>query len=74
MADTYRMFEERFDRMDKNLDRMLELTGMLRVTNKRLVGLDQEARQPLLATVADDLEPDTKTGKRTEGASAAENE
>ena len=34
LADTYRMFEEWFDRMDKNLDRMSELTGMLRATNK----------------------------------------
>ena len=47
--------------MDKNLDRMLELTGILRVTNKRLAGLDHEAWQPRLATVVDDVEPDTKS-------------
>ena len=65
------MFEEKIDRMDKNLDRMSELAGMLRATNQRLAGLEHEARRSRLATKAD-VEPDTKTRKCTEGASAAD--
>ena len=65
------MFEERFDRMGKHLDMMSERTGMLRATNKRLAGLEHEARRPCLATEAN-VEPDTRTRKRTEGASAAD--
>ena len=57
--------------MDKNLDRTLELTGRLRATNHRLAGLEHAARQPRLAAEAD-VEPNTKTCKRTEGASAAD--
>ena len=68
MADVYRMFEE-LDRMDKSLDMISELTGMLRTANKRLAGLENKARQPRLATEAD-VERDTKTRKRTEEAAA----
>ena len=57
--------------MDKNLDRISELTGMLRATNKRLAGLEHEARQSRLATEAG-VEPDAKTRKCTKGASAAD--
>ena len=52
---------------------MSELTGMLRTTNKRLAGLEHEARQPRLATEAD-VEADKKTRKRTKDASAADRE
>ena len=69
MADLDRMFEEPFDRMDKNLEKMSALTGMLKVTNKRLVGLEYKAWQPRLAPEAD-VEPDTKARKRTEDAAA----
>ena len=68
MADLYRMVKERFDRSYKQFD---DLTEKMRVTNQRLAGLEHEARQPRLATKAD-VEPDTKTCKRTEDASAAE--
>ena len=71
MADLYRMFKERFDRMDKHLDMMSELTGMLRATRKRLADVEHEARQPCLATEAN-VEPDTKTLKHVESASAAQ--
>ena len=82
MADLYRMLKKNFDRMDKNLDRIwshfdqqnktsVELTDEMRATNERLAGLEHEARQPRLATEAD-VEPGTKTRKRTEGASAAD--
>ena len=71
MADVYRIFEERFDRMDKNLERVSEFTGILRATKKRLAGLEQDARQPRLAAVAD-VETDKKTRKRTEGVAAAD--
>ena len=67
MADLYRMFEKQFDRTDKNLERMSELTGMLKVINKRLAGLEHEARQPRLAPEAD-AESASKTRKRTEDA------
>ena len=53
MAGLYRVFEEQFDRMNKNLDRISELAGMLIATNKRLVGLEHEAWQSRLTTVAD---------------------
>ena len=65
------MFEEQFDRMDKNLDMMSEITGILRVTNKRSAGLEHEAGQPCHATEAD-VEPDPKIRKRTEDVSAAD--
>ena len=42
------------------------------VTNQRLAGLEYEARQPRLSTEEADVEPDTRTRKRTEGASAAD--
>ena len=41
------------------------------MTNHRLAGLEHEARRPRLATEAD-VEPDTKTRKRTEDTSAAD--
>ena len=43
----------------------------MRVTSQRLAGLEREARQLRLATEAD-VNPDTKTGKRTEDTSAAD--
>ena len=76
MVDLYRMLKNNFDRMDNNLDRMLshlcqqdktlvELTEEMRAINQRLADLEYEARQSRLATEAD-VEPDTKTRKRTE--------
>ena len=55
--------------MDKNQDRISELTGMLNATNKRLAGLEHDVRQSRLATEAD-IEPDTKTRKHTEDTAA----
>ena len=66
MADLYRIIKERFDRSDKQFD---ELAENIRVTNQRLAGLEHEARQPRLAKETD-VEPDTKTRKRTENAAA----
>ena len=53
-----------FDRHDKKLE---DLTGMMRATNQRLADLQHQAQQPRLATEAD-VDPDTKTRNRTEGA------
>ena len=69
MGDVYRIFEERFDRVDDNLDRISKCFGVLRGTNKCLAGLEHEARQPRL-TMETDVEPDIKTRKRTKNAAA----
>ena len=69
MVDLKKMFEVKIDRMDKDLERMSKRTGMLRATNQRSAGLPHEARQPRFATEAD-VEPDTKTRKRTEDSAA----
>ena len=66
MTCLYRMIEELFDKSDRKLD---ELTEKMRVTRQRLAGLEQDARQPHLATEAD-VPTDTKTHKRTENAVA----
>ena len=71
MTGLYRMFDERFDSMDKHLERISSLTDMLRATNMRLAGLEQDARQPRLATEID-VETDKKTRKRREDAGAAD--
>ena len=70
MADFFRMFEERFDRMNKNLDKTFDgLMEKTRDRKQRLAGLEHEARQPRLAMGAD-IETDKKTRKRTEDAAA----
>ena len=59
-----------FDKLKESLDRMSETTDrMLRATDQRLAGAEHDARQPRLATEAD-VEPYTKTRKRTEEAAA----
>ena len=63
MADLYQMIKERFARLYKQFE---ELTKKTNITNKRFAGLEHVARQPLLATEADEVEPDTKPRKRTE--------
>ena len=64
------MRKERFDRVDKNLDKKLdELIEKMRETKQRLAGLELEARQPRLVMEADVI-PDTKIRKRTEDAAA----
>ena len=76
MEDLYRMLKTNFDRMDRNFDRMPsyfdrqdeklgELIEKIKQTNQRLAGLE-----PRLAAEAN-IEPDVKTRRRTEGASAA---
>ena len=71
MEDLYRMFKEYLDRRDKNLNRVSELTGILKATNQRLANLQHRAQQPRLAMKAD-LKSDMKTRKRTEGAAATD--
>ena len=77
LADIYRLFEDvfnrrlkttesHFDQQDKALD---DLTEKMRETRQRLAGLEQQTRQPRLATEAD-VKPDTKTRKRTEDTAA----
>ena len=71
MADIYKIIQEQSDRSDnKQFD---YLTENMRVTNQRLACLVHDSRQPRLATEAD-VEPDTKTRKRTESACAADSE
>ena len=61
---------KRFDEWTRHFDLRLE-DNKEKNTNRRSAGLEQEARQPRLATEADG-EPDKKTRKCTEGASAAD--
>ena len=67
LPDRYRMISELFDKSDRKLD---ELTDGIRAIKQRLVGLEQDARQPLLAMEAGVLS-DTKSRERTGGAAAA---
>ena len=79
LADIYRLFKKRldrslnliknyFDQQDKKLDELMERTREIR---QRLAGLEQEARQPRLATEAD-VPTDKQTRKRTEDAGAGQ--
>ena len=71
----YRLFEEKIDRQliimqsyfDQHDEKLDKLTEKTRETRQRLAGLEQEVRQPRLATKAN-VESDTKTRKRTESA------
>ena len=67
LANVYRVMEELFDRSDRKLD---ELAEEMRVIDQRVASLEQDARQPRLAMVADG-QADTKTRERTEGAATA---
>ena len=55
-----------FDQQDEKLDELVEMTSG---TRQRLAGLEQDARQPRLATKAD-VPTNTKTRKRAEDAAA----
>ena len=81
LADVYRMVKKRFDQSDRYWHRMKshfdqqvkklhELMEMMRGTSQRLAGLEQDARQPRLA-METDVQADTKTHERTEGAATA---
>ena len=61
------MFEELFDKSDRKMD---ELAEEIRATDQRLVGLEQDARQPRF-TMEGDVPADKKTRERTEGAATA---
>ena len=78
LADVYRRFEERldrqlklmksrFDQQERELDEFME---MMRETKQRLAGLEQDTQQPRFAIEAD-VQADTKTLERTEGAAKA---
>ena len=54
-------------RQDKKL---VELTEKMRATNERLADLQHQAQQPRLTAEEVDVQQDTKTCKRTEGALA----
>ena len=56
--------------MKSHLDKMNELAEEMRATKQRLVGLEQDARQPRLAMEAD-VPADKKTRERTKGAATA---
>ena len=75
------MTKERFDQLDRYLDRMKshfgqqekkldELMEMTRGTNQRVASLEQDARQLRLAMETDGPS-DTKTRERTRGAAKA---
>ena len=67
LADLYRLFQERFDRWDKKLDKISEDR---RSMNQRLTRLAHGARQPHLAMEADGP-ANPKTRERTESAATA---
>ena len=66
LAEELNIFFDTETRLDRE---RLEYTEKKSKTNQRLAGLQHKARQPRLATEVD-VEPDTKTRKRTEGAAA----
>ena len=74
----YRPFEEIFDRQislikshfDQQDEKLDELMGMTRGTRQRLAGLEQDARQPRLATKKVDVPTNIKTRKRAGDAAA----
>ena len=62
--------DKSFDEMEKNLDRMSEITDrLLRAIYQRLAGLKHDARQPCVAT-GTDASTDDKTRKCMEDAEA----
>ena len=80
-TDIHRMTKERFDQSDRHWDRMKSHFDKLerrlktfvvemRAPEQRLVSLEQDARQPRLATEAGGP-ADEKTRGRTEGAATA---
>ena len=73
----YRLLEERFDRrlkimkscfdqQEKKLNELIEMRGI----SQRLASLEHDARKSRLAMKAD-VQVDTKTRERTEGAATA---
>ena len=64
MAELYRILKARLDRSDKQLD---ELIGKVQTTNQRVSRLQYGAQQLRLATEVE-VNSDTKTRKRTGGA------
>ena len=65
-----RKLEELFDRWDRKLEELFDKAEEMRVMDQRVSSLEQDARQPRLAMVADG-QADTKTRQRTEGAATA---
>ena len=73
LAEIYRLFEKRLDRkLNRMKSHFNELTERISETNQHSVSLERDdARQPRLAMEAD-VKSDTKTRKRTKGATAAD--
>ena len=71
LANTCRLCEERFDRMDSYIDRwnrkLDEISDETRVMDQHVTSLEHGARQPRLAMEADGP-ANTKTRERMEGA------
>ena len=81
LAGVYRVMKERLDQSDRYWDSMKshfshlekkldEIVKEMREADERLAGLEQDARQPCLAMAAD-VQANTKTRERTEGAATA---
>ena len=78
LADVYRMMEELFDRWERNSEELFDrsdkklgvMVDVLRGIDQRASSVEQDARQPRLAMMADG-QADTKTRERTEGAATA---
>ena len=74
LADTYRLCEDRFDRIDSYSDRwnrkLDEISDETRGMNEHVTSLEHGARRPRLARKADG-HANTKTQERTEGATTA---
>ena len=74
LAGVYRLFEERFKKMDSYFDRwnwkLDEIWDEMRMMDQHVTSLERGARQPRLAMEADGL-ANTKTRERMEGAASA---
>ena len=78
LTDVYRLFQESFNirikimksRFGQQEKKLNKLADEMRAIKQRLVGLEQDARQPRLAVEAD-VPSDTNTRERTESPVAA---
>ena len=72
LEDVYRLWVERFDRMDDRWNKKLdEISDEMRKMDQHVTRLEHEAWQPCLAMEADGPADTTKTRERTEGAATA---
>ena len=72
MGDVYRLFVERFDRMDDRWNKKMdEISEEMRKMDQHVRRLEHDARQPRLAMEANGPADTAKTRERTESAATA---